>query len=113
MKNLIIQWLYKGLELESGEELYIPVDNKVAQSEMYNALRKELGVLRQIDAEKAAKLRISSTWKDNAFWVVLKKISVTPLVAFKKDADGTVSRVTIVNDKDNQRIQRLKEASNA
>ena len=108
MRELLIKWLYEGLELETGEELYIPADSKVNQQDIYQLLRKELNVLRNIDAEKAAKLRISTNYKDGQHWIVLKKISVTPLVAFKKDRDGNVSRVSIRNEKDMERIKLLK-----
>jgi hypothetical protein len=111
MREILIKWLREGLELQTGEELYIPCDNKVAQGDFYNSLRKELAVMRGLDSEEAAKLRISSAYKDRQFWVTIKKIALTPLTAFKKDNEGQVSRVTISNDKDKLRIQRLKEAS--
>lgn len=110
MRELIIKWLREGLKLESGEEIYIPTDSKPNQSDMYNLLRKELAVMRQIDVSDASKLRISTTYKDSQFWVVIKKISLTPLVAFKKDIDGTVSRLTLTHDKHQERLQMLKEA---
>ena len=113
MRELLIKWLREGLALKSGEELYIPADNKTAQNDFYQALRRELHILRQIQPEEASKLRISTTFKDGSFWVVIKKIALTPLVAFKKDTDGVVSRVEIVNDKNKLRIAKLKEASNA
>jgi hypothetical protein len=108
MRELLIKWLREGLALQSGEEIYIPADNKTNQGDLYNMLRRELSILRNIDAEGAAKLRISTTFKDGAFWVVLKKISVTPLIAFKKNNDGEVSRITITNTSEQDRITKLK-----
>lgn len=109
MRELLIKWLREGMALQSGEELYIPADSKIAQNDFYQALRRELHILRQIQPEDAAKLRISTTYKDVQFWVVIKKIALTPLVAFKKCNDGTVSRVEISNEKNN-RIYKLMEA---
>lgn len=112
MRELIIKWLYEAMELETGEELYIPADNEANQKDLYSMLRKELGILRQLQAENAAKLRIYPQFKDMNHWVVIKKISVTPLVAFKKSTDGKVSRVHITNDKEQARINKFKEAAN-
>lgn len=112
MRELLIKWLREGVALQPGEELYIPVDNQTSQTDFYNLLRKELTVMRQLDSE-AVKLRIFTTFKDRQFWVVIKKITVTPLVAYRKGLNGTVERVNITNDKDKLRIVRLKEADNA
>ena len=111
MRELLIKWIREAMAMQSGEELYIPADSKQASDDFYGLLRKELNILRTIEPEEAAKLRASTAFKDSQFWVVIKKIAVTPLVAFKKDVEGTVSRVTISNDKEVQRIQRLKEAT--
>ena len=113
MRELLIKWLQEGLALKSEEELYIPADSKANQADLYNLLRRELGILRQVDAENAAKLRISTVYKDRQFWIILKKISLTPLVAFKKDAEGTVTRVTISNERDKRRLERLKGEDHA
>jgi len=110
MRDILVKWIQQGLVLKTGEELYIPCDNKVAQGDFYNSLRKELNVYRNIDPEESAKLRVSSSYKDRQFWVVIKKIALTPLTAFKKSNDGEVSRVTIQNTKEQQRLERLKEA---
>jgi hypothetical protein len=110
MRELLIKWLNEGIAMQSGEELYIPTDSAAYQKDLYNLLRKELCILRSIDAENAAKLRIYTVYKDRQFWVVIKKINVTPLVAFKKTAEGVISRVTISNEKEKQRLVRLKEA---
>lgn len=112
MRELLIKWLQEGLKLGSGEELYIPADSKLAQQDFYQAIRKELIVLRSIQPEAASKLRISTTYKDGQFWVVIKKIALTPLVAFKKNNEGTVSRVEISNERDKLRIATLKETDN-
>lgn len=112
MRDLLIKWLNEGMALQTGEELYIPSDNAVSQKDFYNAIRKELNILRNINTVEAAKLRIFNTYKDGKFWTVVKKISITPLVAFKKNSDGVVSRVEIVNEKDKLKRQKLMEAQN-
>lgn len=109
MRELLIKWLREALELETGEELYIPADNKQAQQDFYSALRKELNVMKSIDTEEAAKLRIFTTYRDSQFWVVIKKIAITPLVAYKKDTEGKISRVKLSNDKDKERLERLRK----
>lgn len=106
MRDLLVQWLYKALEMDTGEELYIPSDNKDNQKEMYKQFRRELDTMRKLDPENAAKIRVSTTYKDTKFWVVLKKVSVTPLTAYKKGANG-IERVQIVNERDALRREKL------
>ena len=101
------------MNLNTGEELYIPADNSISQKDFYNAIRKELNILRNVNTEEAAKLRIYNTYKDGKFWTVIKKIAITPLTAFKKDSEGNVSRVVISNDKDKLKRQKLMEAHSA
>lgn len=96
MKEIIMQWLYKGLELKTGEELYIAADGKDHQKELYKMFRKELEVMRNINPEDAAKLKIGCTFKDLRFWIFVKKMNITPLVGFKK-SDDEVTRVTVAS----------------
>jgi len=112
MREIIIKWLREATQLNTGEELYIPTDNQTAQKDTYGLFRKELEILRRIEPEESAKIRIYTTYRDGKFWVGLKKVSITPLVAFKKDADGTVSRISITNERETDRIKMLKEKHN-
>lgn len=98
MREILIKWLHEGLKLETGEEIYLPVDSEPEQRSTYKNLRKELDILKCIDPVNAVKLRISTSYKDSKMWVVIKKISVTPLVAFKKGING-VERVKIEHKK--------------
>lgn len=98
MRTLIIKWLHEALKLQTGEEIYIPADNKDTQKDLYKMFRRELDTLREIDPEGAAKIRVGTAFKDMKMWVMLRKVSVTPLVAFKKSASG-VERVSITNDR--------------
>lgn len=94
MREIIIGWLHEGLTMKTGEELFIPSDSKDHQRELYKYFRKELDIMRELDPEGAAKLRVSTQFKDLRFWVVIKKINATPLTAFRKGTDGVV-KVTI------------------
>lgn len=100
------------MQLTTGEELFIPTDSQTAQKDTYSLFRKELEILRHIEPEESAKIRIYTTYKDGKFWVGLKKVAITPLVAFKKDVNGTVSRLSITNDRETDRIKMLKEKYN-
>lgn len=94
MREILINWLHESLKMDTGEEMYIPADSKDHQKELYKAFRKELDVMRDIDPESAAKLRVGTAFKDLKFWVMIRKINATPLTAFKKGTDGVV-KVTI------------------
>ena len=109
MREIVIGWLQKGCSLSTGEELYIPTDSANSQKDMYKDFRRELEVLKRIDPEESVKLRISTTYRDGGFWVVIKKIAITPLVAFIKSADG-VRKVSIDYEKQKTRIAKLMEA---
>jgi len=106
MRNLIIKWLHEALALKPGEELYLPVDTKAAQKQLHKDFKKEIEILKEIDPLEGSRIHAIPTYKDNRFWLMLKKHETSPLVAFKRGNDGT-ERVTVASGAERKRRIRL------
>jgi len=106
VREIIIKWLHKATEeLATGEELLFPAETKPDQKEKKRMFIAELKILNKIDPVAAAEIQITSRFKDHRFWIVIKKIAFSPLIAFKKGLDGKVERVLI--DADSEKFRRL------
>lgn len=103
-REIYINWIRKTLELEIGEELYIPVDNKQSQKTILRGINKELRIMEVFDLA-ATQVYVTKTFKDKRLWVLLKKTGVSPFVGFKKGVDGVVQRVSI--DSLSEKMRRL------
>ena len=94
-RDIIIKWLDEVSKSELGDELFLPCEDREIQTRTLLALQAEIKILSDIDPVKAAQMKVKRLWKDGKLWVVLKRISQTPLLAFKKTREGTVKRVNI------------------
>jgi hypothetical protein len=93
--NLVLEWLDKGKELLPGEEYHFAVANADEQARLIKDLRRELKKLAEINPVEASKYKILKKFRDHQHYVHLQKVAGTPLVAFKKDINGKISRVSI------------------
>lgn len=103
-RELAIEWLNRLPTLAFGEELFIPVGSRREQKTVETVFQREKRILAQIDPEQASQTHIYSTFRDQKFWVVLRRMDATQAVGFLKDADGTVKRLTV---EQSQRSRRL------
>lgn len=94
-RDIIIKWLDEVSRSELGDKLFLPCEDREIQTRTLLALRAEVKILSDIDPVKAAQIKVKRLWKDGKLWVVLKRISQSPLLAFKKTKEGTVKRVNI------------------
>ncbi len=94
-REIIIKWLDEVSKSEIGDELFLPCEDREIQTETLLALRREVKILSEIDPVKAAQIKVKRLWKDGKLWVLMKKISQSPLLAFKKSGQGTIKRVNI------------------
>lgn len=90
-----IEWIRKALELKSGEDLYLPCENRVSQRELLVIYKRELRLLKKIAPEDEAKLLVTKVFKDHRYWLILKRISASPLVGFVKRTTGEVEKCYI------------------
>lgn len=94
-RDIIIRWLDEVSRSELGDKLFLPCEDREIQTETLLALRREIKILSDIDPVRAAQIKVRRLWKDGKLWVIMKKISQSPLLAFKKSKEGDIKRVSI------------------
>ncbi len=104
-REIYIAWIIKTVELETGEEYFIPVEEKAEQKRFIKGIQAELKIMEGLDSLKASQVHVYTTFKDKRLWVVLRKTSVSPFVGFKKSADGTIDKVLL--DISSEKLRRL------
>lgn len=105
-RRIANQWLQSVSEgLSSGEELLLPAKSKQDVREKQRLFLSELRVLAKVDPIAASELQLATRFKDHRFWLVIKKVSFSPLIAFKKGRDGEVERILM--DDSSERRRRL------
>ena len=110
-RRLAQKWLQSVIdELSRGEELLLPAKNKQDVREKLRLFSSELRILTKIDPIPASELQIATRFKDHRFWLVVKKISFSPLIAFKKGRNGEVERVLIEDSSERRRRLLLMKA---
>lgn len=101
-KKLARKWLQNADNLAIGEELLLPARNKIEVKEKLKIFAIELQALTAVDI-KAMELQLTTKFKDNRFWLVIKKVAFSPLIAFKRKANGEVERVLIKDTTEEKR----------
>lgn len=110
-RRLIQRWLQNVVdELSRGEELLFPAKSKRDMKEKQRLFIDELQILTEIDPISASELQIATRFKDHRFWLVVKKVAFSPLIAFKKRRDGKVKRVLIEDSSERRRKLLLMKA---
>lgn len=90
--------------------MLFPAETRTDQKEKKKLFLSELKIYAKIDPVSASQLQVVGRFDDHRFWVVVKKIAFSPLIAFKKGTDGSVERVTIEDDSDKlRRLTLMKE----
>ena len=107
MKDILSQWIQQGLTLKVGEEIYIPTAHKNERKDFFVELRQALKRYREIDPVGGSQIRLIMTVKDGKYYVVMKKVGTSPLVGYKKDLNGVVTKL-VIQSKELERIERLK-----
>lgn len=103
-KELTQQWLQTAVDqLSKGEELLLPAKSKQDVREKLRLFSKELRTLTKIDLISASELQVATRFKDHRFWLVIKKVSFSPLIAFKKGKNGEVERILIEDSSERRR----------
>lgn len=106
MRDIIVKWLHKAVELEQGEEIYLEAATKPIQKCLVKQYTKEVEVLKEISPEEGSQISVAPVFRDGKFWVVLKKLASIPTVGFKKNTEtGEVQRVVLTSDA--ERIRRI------
>ena len=103
-RRLVQKWLHNASSrLSTGEELLLPAKNKQDVREKLQLFSGELRLLAKIDPVASSELQITTRFKDHRFWLVIKKVAFSPLIAFKKGKDGEVERVLMKDSSERRR----------
>lgn len=102
-RELIIKWIHKSLDLDLGDKIYIPMENREGTFKEIKRFNKEFEVLSQIDPQTTGTITACYTFKDKTHWLVLERTIGSPLVGFIKKADGTKSKVSIQEEKEKEK----------
>ena len=106
-RALVIKYLKEAIDLDFGEELYIPAESRNEQMHLLRTIIQEIRILERIDPLTASSLIIHAAFKSHRLWVVLKKVVSSPTTAFKKSEDGQVERIDFKFDSERSRRIRL------
>ena len=106
-RTLVIKYLKEAIDLDFGEELYIPAESRNEQMHLLRTIIQEIRILERIDPLTASSLIIHAAFKSHRLWVVLKKVVSSPTTAFKKSEDGQVERIDFKFDSERSRRIRL------
>jgi len=105
-REITIKWLQKASEeMEAGETMLFPADSRQDQKDKKKLFLKELKTLAKVDPVTASQLQIIARFEDHRFWIIVKKIAFSPFIAFKKDKNGNVERVTMEDS--SEKLRRL------
>ncbi len=103
-RRLAQKWLQSaGSGLSIGEELLLPAKNKQDVKEKLRLFSGELRLLAKIDSLASSELQIGTRFKDHRFWLVIKKVSFSPLIAFRKGKNGEVERILMKDSSERRR----------
>ena len=106
VRQLVVRWLQKSIEeLKVGEEMTFPASSKSDLKGKKRMFQSELTGLQKIDPITASEFQVTTRFKDHRYWVVVKRVAFSPLIAFKKGIDGDVTRVTIEDN--SEKLRRL------
>jgi hypothetical protein len=107
-RELAIEWMEKVSLLSFGEELYIPASSRREQRITESLFNRERKLLAKIDPLQAAQTHIYSVFRDQRFWVVLKKMDASPSTVFIKGSSGKVEKLSTDSFESSQRFRRLR-----
>lgn len=107
------KWLQSTIEnLSTGEELLLPALSNRDAKEKLILFSRELKLLAKVDPTASSELQITTRFKDHRFWLVVKKVSYSPFIGFKKGKDGEVERVLVDDSSEKRRRLLLMREDN-
>lgn len=107
------KWLQSVIEnLATGEELLLPALSNRDAKEKLILFSRELKLLAKVDPTASSELQIATRFKDHRFWLIIKKVSYSPFIGFKKGKDGEVKRVLVDDSSEKRRRLLLMREDN-
>jgi len=96
---LSYQWFQQALSLKEEEEIFIPVSSKIEQKTLCKDIRRVATEYNTVDKVKASRIEVVGSFRDSRLWIRIHIKPTSPLVGFKKDANGNMKRI-VLTDKD-------------
>jgi serine/threonine protein kinase len=98
-RDVVIRWINKVLDSEMNTEYWITCHNKEHQKGLIKDFKKEIKILQEINAKDAMQVQLTPTYKKQGnniiLYLVLKKIPGTPFIGFKREPDGSTSKIDL------------------
>ena len=107
MREIIIRWIEEVSRLDYGDKLNLVASNKKEQQLLFEAISKEINILKKIDPQTGVQLVPFHLFKGGRFWVGIEKIMAIPTLGFVRKADGEVKKV-VLRDIDEGKMRRLR-----
>ena len=105
--DIIESWFEQAKKLDSGESLFLECHSKADARSMLRKFKHIRSEYEKINPILTSTIELHTTFKDKKFWLVITKLSASPLVGFKKDMNGNLIKITLENDIDRERRIKL------
>ena len=109
MSEISKVWFSEIKKLNVGQALFFRVTNKVEQVQLANAFEAEKELFSSFDPVHASQIFINKTLKNLKQYVTVERKYRSPFVAFLKDTDGSLSKLTIDPERRRQITLMLKD----
>ena len=109
MSEITRIWFEEGKKLKIGQAIFIRVASKKEQTAIAKALEKEKESYTKVEPMLASQLFIAKTLKNLKPYVIIERKYRSPYIAFLKDTDGTLSKLTIDPERRRQIRLMLKD----
>jgi len=109
MSEISKVWFSEIKKLDVGQALFFRVTNKVEQVQLANAFEAEKELFSSFDPVHASQIFINKTLKNLKQYVTVERKYRSPFVAFLKDTDGSLSKLTIDPERRRQITLMLKD----
>ena len=104
---LAYSWFQQALELESEEEIFIPVSSRIEQKTLTKDIKKVIAEYSIVDKIQASKIDVRGVFQDSKMWVKLFIKITSPLIGFKKGSDGSMERIVLQDEGERKRQIKL------
>ncbi len=101
---LAYSWFQQALELESEEEIFVPVSSRTEQKILVRDIKKVIAEYSARDKVQASRIDARGVFQDGKIWVKLFVKVTSPLVGFKKGSNGKMERI-VLQDKEARKRQ--------
>jgi hypothetical protein len=108
-REIVVKWLDEISLSEPGESIFLATENRSHAKELIKLFKKEIRILFELDPIKANKIQVSITAKDQRFWLELQRTFGSPLVGFRKGADGKLKRIELADPERGRRLALMQE----